>query len=296
MSIKSKYTSKDVSDPTAGENQYVTLPFPALRLNWFNGVPQNKAFKDTRHFGGWFAGSDKVAEDLPAMGVDALPAQFGQGEEFVARAGESFNAYEARFLYVAPICLKDDWYSELNDQGVMAKRHRIDLLSLLGTHVKGQPIMPWGAAVLSAKGFAATAVVQAMRAFVKVTADVRRVTAKDVPTMFFYVPIGTFGDKLITAPAGNSIYTPAQIMPVEWDEAALEALYVDDEAWQDALVNMQADAKSWLADTRGKREKTAVNTEDVGGVVPEGDYPDEIIDGSLSRQAFAPAKKKLPFD
>lgn len=299
MPIQSKYTNNDVADPTAGENQYTTLPFPFLRLNWFNGVPQNKAFKDTRHFGGWFSGSDKVAEDLTSLALDRLPAQFGNEQEFVARDGKSFNAYEARFTYAAPIVLKDDWYSELNDQHVMTKRHRIDLLAVLGTHSKGQPILPWGVAVLSAKGFAATAIVQAMRAFTKMTADIRRVTAKDVPTMFFYVPIGTFGDKLITAPAGNSIYTPAQIMPVEWDEGAVEAVYIAQEDWQDAMVGMQNDAKPWVKDTRASREKNAVNTEDVGSGVPTDDYPDdgEIVNGEFERlKALRPAPKKMPFD
>jgi len=276
MTLQSKYTNKDVKNPTQGENSFVTLPFPALRLNWYNGVAQMKASKDVRYFGGWFAGSDKVSEDLVAMGVDTLPAQFAEEKEFISRGNETFNAYEARYLYIAPVCTKDDWYSEFDEKkGGMSKRHRVDMLALLGTHVKGKTIEPWGMAVLSSKGFAATAFVQAMRGFATVTADVRRNLAPDVPTMFFYAPVGTFGDKLVTAPAGESTYTPAQLMSVDWTDKSIEALYVSDGDWQDSLVASQGEASEWLKDTRGSREKTATGTEDNG-----------VVDGSQARRGI----------
>lgn len=264
--LTSKFSAKDVKSPVEGEDSFVKLPFPYLRLFWYNGVAQQKIAGDVRYFGGLYAGTDNVAEDLAALSLDTLPLQFGDVKEFIARDSSSFDAYEARMVYAAPIRTKDDWYEEYDEKkNKMAKRHRVDILALLGSQEDDGTISPWGLAVISAKGFMATALLDAFKNFQKKTATVRGQIAPDVPSMFFYVPFGTFGDKLIVAPAGESTYTPAQLAPLNYeDEDVIEGLYIADEAWQDALVSYQAEAEEWVNDTRSNRTKSG--GEDVNNV------------------------------
>lgn len=260
MPIKSQYTDRDIATPIQSQADFVQLPFPYLRLYWHNGSPQADKAGNAKYYGGFQIGSDKAREDMSALGVTNLPSPFVEST-FVASDGKEYDAFSARAIYAAPIKAKDDWYEEFDQKrGKTVKRHRLDFLVYLGSLTekgKSKTIEPWGVAVISATGFAASAILRGFKEFIKDTQKIRDEFAPGVPPNFFYCPIGTFGDKRITEAAGESTYVPAQVKQYEWTEGLLASIFVGDEA-ATKMIELQQLCEEWYNDTHANRAKNFV--------------------------------------
>lgn len=257
MTIKSQFTKSDVKPVFTGNADFVQLPFPTLRIAWVNGNPQAER-TSAKYFGGWQCGFERAAEDLNTLGLQSLPAYFSEVTTWINDKGKEYQAFSSRFVLAAPILAKDDWWEEFdNKRNINVKRHRLDMLVYLATMNEKKNLLPYSPAVLSATGFAASAIKKAFLAWPKDNADKFNQFAPDVPSMFFYVNVGTFGDTRITEPAGDSVYVPCQYSKKEVTEQLLEALHVGVEV-EAQIVSYQAQAASWFGDTHANRNKTYV--------------------------------------
>lgn len=264
MTIKSQFTKRDVQPVFTGNADFVQLPFPYLRLNWNNGNPQADKAGGAKHFGGWQTGLEYATEDCNLLGLSYLPYGFTDAVVWINDKGKEYQAYSARTILAAPILAKDDWWEEWdNKRGKSAKRHRLDFLVFLATLDENRKIQPYAPAVLSATGFAASAIGRAFRDWVKNNAEPLNAFAPDVPTQFFYVNVGTFGDKRVTEPAGDSVYVLCQCSRKEITEAVLNELYVG-EMVAAQIVSLQAQAQDWLKDTHANRNKNFTEKSESG--------------------------------
>ncbi len=277
MPIKSNYTDQDVPAVYGKDITFLQLPFANLRLSWHNGNPHADKAGGAKHFGGWMRGSDDVSDDLHSLKMDA-PAGLLLSE-WVSDKGSTYQAFGTRNVYAAPIAARDDWWEEFDaKRNKNVKRHRLDFLVMLGVYNQAAKVIePYAPTTLSATGFAASAILKAFRAFEKDTAEARNVHAPGVPVMFFYAPVGTFGDKRIVEPAGQeSSYVPCQYMRRdEWSEANLALLYVGDDTASQMLV-WRHSVEEWLKDTHANRAKEyteapVTTIEDVNFALAEGD-------------------------
>ena len=280
MTIKSQYSENDVPAVYGKDITFLQLPFPNLRLSWNNGNAHAERTSGAKHFGGWARGSTNILEDIQSLSLDA-PAGLVESE-WVSQDGKTYSAYAARNVYAAPIAAKDDWWEEFDPRrSKNVKRHRLDFLVLLGVYNQTSKVIEaYAPTVLSATGFAASAILKAFRAFEKDTKPARDIHAPGVPAMFFYVPVGTFGDKRITEPAGESTYVPCQYMHStngEWSESNLLLLYVGDEA-ASYMLELRNNAEAWLQDTRAHRAKEFTETT----TVPAGSWSTDDINTVLA--------------
>lgn len=280
MAIQSNYKRGDVPQTYQNQNEYVQLPFSVLRLSWHNGNAAVGQAEGVKYYGGWQSGSERFLEDLQALAIDVIPGIIES--TWIDRDGDNYQAFGTRSIYAAPILARDDWWEEYDQKrGKNVKRHRVDFLVMMALYVKEKKILtPLCPAVLSASGFAASAIVAAFKEFVKDTAEARRQFAPDVPESLFYVPIGTFGEKRISKPAGDSSYVPCQVHKQTWDEKWMTFLFVGDEVAARIIAYSQA-AAEWMADTHAKRGNAATGQTSPSGydespaVQPADYYPDE---------------------
>lgn len=257
---------------------YVQLPFPFLRLNWHSGNPHASKVEGAKYFGGWQVGEDRVSEDLASLGFDSLPNYFSDVTDWVADNGKIYAARSSRYIYAAPVYARDDWYMDKDQQGVEKKRHRLDMLVYLAGADK-TTVTPWGPAVLSSTGFAASAIAKSFKDCAKDMSDIRRQFAPGIDESFFYACVGTFGPTRINKPAGDSAYVPCQFNKPEngWTEQLLTNFFVG-EGIAAVICDLQAQAEAWLADTRANRQKAGRLIPPSGDVefVPPDNFVDNI--------------------
>ena len=279
--ITSNYKRGDVPKTYQNQNEYVQLPFANLRLSWHNGNPAVAATEGVKHYGGWQSGSERFLEDLQALAIDAIPGIVEN--TWIDRDGEFYQAFGTRSIYAAPILARDDWWDEYDQKrSKNVKRHRVDFLVMLALYIKEKKILtPLCPAVLSASGYAASAILTAFKDFAKDTAEARKTFAPDIPEMLFYTPIGTFGNERIIKPAGDSSYVPCQFNKQSWDEKWLNFLFVGDEIAQ-YMIELSTQAAEWMADTHAanpqKQEVQAVPPRSDDGYPPQPpDQPFEDV-------------------
>ena len=121
------------------------------------------------------------------------------------RLGKNNNQYticQTRVLTVGPIGVRKAWRVEdpnqRNDPKAKRRSH-VHVLAYLAIMSAQKEYEPWGPVVLSAKGFSAMHLENALNDWTKYTAEARlRYATKGqftVPSMFFCMPVGTFGER-----------------------------------------------------------------------------------------------------
>jgi hypothetical protein len=239
--------------------EYVNLPFPFLRLSWNNGNSHATSVKgagSAQYFGGFQRGSKDIQEDLATMKKTTLPIYFKE-EEWVNTKDEAYMAWGSRSVWAAPILARVDWYEGRDKYtSEIRLKHRLDFLVYLADRDKNT-LIPWGPAVITAYGFAATSIEKAFKGFAQETLDVRKRFAGGIDAMFFYHLYGTFGNQRNAQKAGDT----AAVVPCvydkpadEWSERMLENRFVGDDIGQ-VLVDLQKQAKEWFEDTNENRQK-----------------------------------------
>jgi hypothetical protein len=260
---------------------YVDLPFAYLRMGWNNGNPHASKADGVKYYGGFERGMEDITPDLEAMNLTDVPSYFSQPIEFINDEGKAYLARASRYLYAAPIMAKDDWWEEKDTRTrEMKKRHRLDFLVYLAS-IQKDVLIPWGPAVISKQGYAATAIIRAFKGWQKDTADIRRVAAPRIDASCFFACVGTFGPDRIQDKAGESIYVPCQFNhPEKWTEEQLERLFVG-ESVAAIIIDLQGQAEEWMNDTHANR---------LGQNKKEDGTQESVRFGSLAPENFAPGE------
>ncbi len=250
----------------------IELPFHAPVLWVVNGDAKMRQTNNALYFGGWAGKMTDVQEAQRSWDVDFVPQGWVDGE-IVPNQGQPFQAFLARSLLVAPIGMRIGWigpglarYAEYQP----GARQHVQVLVFVGSREKGGMI-PWGPAVLTAKGYQAGNVTKAFKDWERHTAALRKTVAPGIPAWCFYLALGTFGKDRIAIQVGKNSTSPitpvTAYLPDNLDEATLESLFVGEEVAEE-MATYLADAGEWLnawAKPTGKNRSDNASTADSGG-------------------------------
>lgn len=246
MPISLNPNIKPVAKVYNNDQDFIELPFPYLRLSWNNGNAHASKNEGAKYFGGFQRGENDIQEDLAKLQFDNLPNYFTPPTEWISEKGATYQARSTRFLYAAPISAKDDWWK---DKQTQKRRHRLDFLVYLAS-VEKEVVVPWGPAVISAKQYSASGIIDAFQGWGKDTRSARHEFAGDLDEMFFYHCVGTFGNERVIQKVGESIIITCQFnKPSTWTEKMLEKMFVG-ESIAAVMVDLQGQAQEWTANTR----------------------------------------------
>ena len=257
--IKSQFSNQQVGNALQGDSDRVTLPFGVLRLPWHNGNPQAEK-SGAKYFGGWFSSDDNpdFLADLNAVNQEAAPQGFAGPEIWTARDGKEYTAYSARRVFAAPIATRVKWMTN-RETGKKSSSTSV-LVYLADWDNTNKVLVPYGPAVLSAKGFAGNFILDAFKKWQADTVRIRTEIAKGVPASLFYVPVGTFGKERITKMVGSggaqSPIIPVQVgnPPQGWDATEVEKHFVGDDVAA-IMVTLKDQAAEWLTDKSNDDDK-----------------------------------------
>jgi len=201
----------DFLKTTLDTGEGIRLPFAAPVIWAVNGTAALKALGGAQYYGGWAVKDEDLEDAAQEWSVD-MPANFTQAE-ISPRNGDTYSAYTARSIAVAPICLRQSWILDGHrfvDYQDGSRRH-VQILCMMAVKVD-KKYAKWGPVVLSAKGFQARNITDAFKAWEKHTAPMRRKVASLIPPAAFWVVMGTFGDERefinVGKPGAQSPITP----------------------------------------------------------------------------------------
>jgi len=229
----------------------IELPFHAPVLWVVNGAANQRQANNALFYGGWAGKMTDIQEAQRNWLVEFVPSGFVESEIFPEQ-GESFPAFLTRSLFVAPIGLRVGWIGP--GQTRYAKyepgaRQHVQALVFVGSREKTGATVPWGPAVLSAKGYQAGNITKAFKDWEKHTAAIRKSVAPGIPAWCFYLAIGTFGKDRTAIQVGKNSKSPitpiGAYLPEKIDESTLESLFVGEEVAEE-MATYLADAAEWL--------------------------------------------------
>jgi hypothetical protein len=229
------------------------LPFPAVFIWALNGQASYKSQGGALYYGGWACKSNdlQIAADQQDL---ALPLNWQQ-VTISSRDGGEFPAHTTRSIVIAPIGKRLSWLHEGKRFAAYiegGRRHLQVLVYLADFHIgdAGKEISPWGAAVLTAKGYQARNLLDAFTKWERATAQARRKVASGVPAWCFYMSIGTFGKDRHAVNVGKSgaqspITPISAFIPDQITDEMIENLFVGNEIAA-KMVDFQDQAAEWL--------------------------------------------------
>lgn len=249
-------SNNKIDDPLKVPGNYVTLPFPFLRLSWVNGYAGRDP-KTVEGMGGFQAGVAEFESDVAALG-DYAPSYFkGPSTWQDAKGQKTYDVYHSRAIYAAPIGSRVRW-SKFEKNGKMVNASKTEILVYLADIDAEKHLVPYGPAVISAKSYEGNFLLDAFKAWVADSAEIRKTEAPGVPSAFFYVPIGTFGDKRLTKLVGKvekSPVVPAQVGKIAWTPENLGAYHVGAEV-EALMVSLHEQAGEWLTEKADNKAET----------------------------------------
>lgn len=223
----------------------VELPFEAVYFYWRNGSRQEKS-DDILKFGGWAVDKQEADAYLPV-----IPPTFTE-HNMVNRQGNDYSIYGIRNLFVAPIEQRYRWYETNNG----SSRSHMQLLAYVSTFADGT-MYPLGVHVLTAKGMRTKDMKDHISEWTKVTATLRREHFNNALANYFYMSLGTFGEKPNYEETGHgSVVTPIGLYYKALTEETLLSRYVG----KDAVIEMREkyeEASTWLKDWDTKESQDA---------------------------------------
>lgn len=289
----------------------VKLPFPNLRLHWWNfGDPRLLKIDEStkkplepnniQTFGGWFSASEKYLPAVTAIG--SHPQRFATAMMH-PKSNAPFEASTNRIVYVAYIAHREGWFPSKNGKDFS----KIDVLCLLGDYLSQDGIFkPYGPVVLSAQSLTAKAVKTAFNHWTNISMKAR-IEANRQPGSRFFVPIGSYnnvdengGVTVHTERRGqgaeSSIVTPPRLRePKEINHDLLYKLFI---AHNRETLNQVREykelAQPWIKDMavmvenakKAERERDAIGAARVAGrncnngpaeQTPTNDHTDDEI-------------------
>jgi len=250
----SRLQNQELKDAVKGSmdtNQGVQLPFTAPLMWWKNGeiaLKSTPEVKDARRFGGWGVSEEELANE----GLE-LPETF-KPFEMNGNKG-TYNAYLARFVYVAPICRRFVWFQKPDGKWTS----KLNVLSYMA-EMKDKVLVQWGPVVITAKGYSGKNIDNAFAKFSTASAALR----DGDPVNYFYHPMGTFAPNPVfenaTGKGGDSSpITPCQVFIPEtgYTPEQMDTYFVGEEVAA-VMADLLGQSKEWLADWKNaKKEEVA---------------------------------------
>lgn len=237
----------------AGGQSTLPIPAPLFYVHNGTGVPNEESPAVT--FGGWAC--DREAMDRIIVETERyLP--YGLSETGLAtRKGVVISTYTARSLVVAPVALRSSWVDKESGYRspvfVDGARRHVQMLVILGARKdKSSKFEVWGAAVLSAKGYQAKNLLDAIESWKRHLAphlaELEK-TGVRIASNLFWMPVGTFGKKydpeMVGTGRAQSPITP--IKPYMAEIKGEEQLYelFGGEALAEAIVETYKICEVW---------------------------------------------------
>jgi hypothetical protein len=263
--------------------QSVQLPFTAPFFYVVNGDHRLKAMGGVSYFGGWSVDAESCLDAAQEHGQQAQPLGFARAEA-IGKNNKSIEIFQSRSILVAPIAIRRSWVSEDPGSGSIKRapdyflgaRQHIQVLVFIG-HKDGI-IKPWAPGVLTAKGWQANFLQDAIKNWKTHIEKVRRQVAPNVPAWCFYLSIGTFGTEIKIKSVGKgsqSNITPIEAyLPEQVTPELLEKLYVGKEIYS-SMVGIKEDAREWL-EAWGHPSPRAQQIDTSSQVVQEPEFDDYI--------------------
>jgi hypothetical protein len=231
----------------------ITLPFSVPYIWVINGDPKLKSLGGVLYFGGWASNRDDMDAVLKERATD-LPTGFVP-VELTAMDSKDVPVYTTRHVIFAPIATRRAWVKDKvrAAEYIEGSRQHVQMIAYMAER-KGSKdqteYIPWGPIVLSAKGFQAQNLLNAVGAWEKHTQSIRRDIAPGIPAYFFYLALGTFGSeikqKMVGGGSSQSAITPIEpYLPEKLTEELMTKLFVG-ETIAAVMVDLQVQAKEWL--------------------------------------------------
>lgn len=257
---------KTVKDGITEEG--VRLPFPVAVMRWNNGDARNKKSADPTYFGGWAVSSDNMDELIAQMGI-GVHSSFVK-TSLVNNDGKEYEAYISRTVTVAVCAKRKQW----GDKG-----SHVQIVALAAELTADKKSFSnWAPVMLTAKGYSAKFMEDALSQWDSATAAARREFAQGMPSQFFWAVIGTFGTEPVFESVGKaqkSTITPCKLwLPKEFNDAIITRHFVGKEnmAKMAELSKLSEDWRKAWADKAG--DKPAAPDVDQGQPeVAETDIP-----------------------
>lgn len=235
----------------AGET--AELPFPVVYVWALNGQASYKVQGGALYYGGWACKSQDLHQATDQQGI-SLPINW-QEVTISSRDGGEFDAYTTRNIVVAPVGKRLSWLQEGRRYAAYVEggRRHLQVLAYLAEVNNGSGVKefkPWGAVVLTAKGYQARNLLEAFTRWEKVTSPFRQRVAPGVPAWCFYMSVGTFGKERqavnVGKPGAQSPITPiTAFIPEHLNNELVESLFVGNEV-ASKMVALQDQAAEWL--------------------------------------------------
>jgi hypothetical protein len=273
-----------LNDGMLAGGQSVQLPFTAPFFYVVNGDIRLKAMGGVPYFGGWSVDAESCLDAAQEYGQEMQPLGFSRAES-VGRGNKTIEIFQSRSILVAPIGIRRSWISEDPSTGSIKRaadyfagaRQHTQLLAYVG-HKDGI-IKPWAPGVLTAKGWQANFLQDAIKAWKNHIEKARKAAAPNVPAWCFYLSLGTFGSEVKLKSVGKgsqSTITPIEAyLPDQVNAELLEKLYVGKQIYAD-MVALKEDAKEWL-EAWGHPSPKAQQIDTIPQGIQEPEFDDYVV-------------------
>lgn len=203
--------------------QVMALPFPVAYIWALYGEVKAKPEEGPIYYGGWAANLERVKAIADAC---KLTPEYPDGWLIAERSmqnGDVIQALLTRAVYICPVGYREIWRSETGGASLDYQdgyRHHLQVLALVANVSPQKDAKAWSMAVLTAKGYQASWVLQAIKNWSYMMGEARAVVAPNVPEWAFYIPLGTFGQERKLQTVGGdhpqklttiTTFTPAEL-------------------------------------------------------------------------------------
>jgi hypothetical protein len=246
------------------------LPFPVVYIWTINGQINYKTQGGALYYGGWACKANDL-QLISEQRESSIPVDW-KLVTIAGRDGDEFEAYTTRNIIIAPIGKRESWLYDGKRSSVYiegGRRHLQVLAYLAEAHgdAGNRQFSPWGAVVLTAKGYQARNLLDAFAYWHKITSQIRWKVAPGVPAWCFYMSLGTFGKERqainVGKPGAQSPITPVTVyVPDHLTSDLISSLFVGEEIAQ-KMADLHDQAADWL--NAWEAASTTVELEDEMG-------------------------------
>lgn len=212
----------------------IRLPFPYAVMSWMNGDTRNKRSADPTYYGGWSVGADSMEELIAQTGI-GIHSSFVK-TSIVNSENEEYDAYVSRNITIAVCAKRKKWVDKIDEVTgkVISTSSHIQILALTAElNAEKKVFSAWAPVMLTAKGYSAKFIEDALGVWDSATAASRREFAGGMPSQFFWAALGTFGTEPIFVSVGKAqkkSITPCKAwLPKEFNDALITRHFVGNE-------------------------------------------------------------------
>jgi hypothetical protein len=243
MAVKVKQEYVKAIGSISPETDGIQLPYVAP-LAWWTNKRSNNENDGVDYFGGWAMKLDDYDNGVAEYGP--LPNWYDSD------GGDIGPLKTCRSVLIAPFGARKRWMSK--DKGDRKTGNHLLQLAYVAYVGDDRKVIPWGPMILSMKVTTVMEYEKLLKEWSVTTYDARHEFAGGAPAHFFYMPIGSFGEKPILSIAGKEPYTSKVTHPQVYqypriNEALTDYLYVGDAVcgW---MAEFKEQSREWLNDKK----------------------------------------------